>query len=133
MASSKTAVRKILMLKQMGSCFYCSRRMTLDPHPELLCTVDHVIPRAEGGFDHMSNYVGACVLCNNARGTIPSALFKRYVQRFGPPRPSHMACTNRYMRIAAAHMAWNGMEPAVINDVLRIKMQEALQRRAKAG
>lgn len=127
---SKNSVRKILMMKHGGRCFYCERMMTLEPHPELLCTIDHVVPRSDGGVDHMSNYVAACTRCNSARGTIPSAAFKRYVRRFGVVWSHKMALCNRARRRAAEHMTDNGMSEVVINDILRVRIEEARARLA---
>ncbi|MBN9034970.1 MAG: HNH endonuclease [Rhizobiales bacterium] len=117
---------RLLTVNQRGRCYYCERMMTLGPHPTLKATRDHVVPRAEGGFDHMSNYVAACLQCNGARGTIPADLFRRYVRRFGPPQQSAMALSNHYKRRVARHIAWEEMEPAVINDVLGQKLRDAL-------
>jgi hypothetical protein len=35
-------------------------------------TIDHVIPRCEGGTDALSNTVAACKLCNEYRGNVPA-------------------------------------------------------------
>ena len=106
---------RLLTVNQRGRCYYCERMMTLGPHPTLKAT-----------FDHMSNYVAACLQCNGARGTIPADLFRRYVRRFGPPQQSAMALSNHYKRRVARHIAWEEMEPAVINDVLGQKLRDAL-------
>lgn len=130
---SRTATRKLLMLMHRGRCFYCARLMTLDAHPVLTCTIDHILPRAQGGFDHMSNYVAACYQCNNARGTLPHELFRRYVRRFGPTTSWRMGATNYHIRRARAHMEWNNVDATVINDILKAKLEAALARRQIAG
>lgn len=43
----------------------------------LTCTVDHLIPRSQGGVRYMQNLVGACWQCNNARGDMPYQEFKK--------------------------------------------------------
>lgn len=120
-----TSVRKALSARQGCLCFYCGRIMTFDPHPFLLCTADHVAPRSEGGTDAMSNLVAACTQCNNARGTINSALFKRYVRRYGPVHQSRMATSNHARRRAIGHMIANGLSEAVANDILRVRLTQA--------
>jgi len=41
------------------TCRYCGRPAT---------TADHVIPKAKGGTDEMSNLVAACRSCNSGKG-----------------------------------------------------------------
>ncbi len=55
-----------------GACVYCGiavvRRgpgLHRAPH---LATLDHVIPRSQGGPTRAENLVLACAACNNARG-----------------------------------------------------------------
>ena len=43
--------------------------------------VDHKICRSAGGSDDLSNLVLACIVCNNARGTMPYEVFKRRKRR----------------------------------------------------
>ena len=40
-----------------------------DPRPPMgrMATVDHVVPRAAGGQDEMSNYALVCLRCNSRR------------------------------------------------------------------
>ena len=42
-------------------CIYCSNLAT---------TLDHIIPKCNGGQNLQSNLVGACERCNRAKGTI---------------------------------------------------------------
>lgn len=58
-------------------CQYCGilchprRRMRPDK-----ATIDHRIPRSQGGSNAMANLVTACWACNNRKGNLPaSALF----------------------------------------------------------
>ena len=34
-------------------------------------SIDHVVPKSEGGDDKLSNLVLACIPCNNAKGSKP--------------------------------------------------------------
>lgn len=58
-------------------CWLCQADvdLTVDfPHPNYP-SVDHVIPKADGGADDMSNYRLAHFLCNARRGRTPAALY----------------------------------------------------------
>lgn len=125
-------VRFSLWKQQSGVCHYCKRLMTMQSdHLTLMCTIDHVIPRAHGGLDVRSNIVGACTQCNTARGTLPADLFARYVRRFGLPNASRLGTSNYVTRKklvhAAAHMLENGLSEPIINDVLRQKLETAIR------
>lgn len=55
--------RKREKLQRDGSCCaYCGNSLG-----EGEATVDHVIPRAHGGPDHISNFILACTACNFAK------------------------------------------------------------------
>lgn len=36
---------------------------------EVLMTKDHIVPRAKGGKDKLSNYQTCCIVCNNLKAT----------------------------------------------------------------
>lgn len=65
----KALERKLHLFKrQKGKCHWCKRQMNhrhLDP---LSATLDHVIPRADGGMGILENLVVACKECNERRG-----------------------------------------------------------------
>lgn len=44
-------------------------------------TVDHVIPRCDGGTDSLANTVAACKLCNEYRGNVPAEVAFERIQR----------------------------------------------------
>lgn len=63
---SRTARRlSSLWQQQEGRCFYCQL-----PLPLHLATVDHLIPRAEGGSDLPDNRVACCRAINNFFGAM---------------------------------------------------------------
>lgn len=137
--SPNTEDRKYLFRRQRGRCFYCQRDMHIEPqdrlhHYDRMCTVDHVIPRSEGGPNHRSNYVGACHQCNNARGVIPHELFARYARRFGPAYAGRMHVSNWYLRRnlpkAGYAMRDAGLSDEFIYDTLCVKLSEALAKRS---
>ncbi|HEX9615503.1 MAG TPA: HNH endonuclease [Bacteroidota bacterium] len=74
--------RKNILRRDGHRCQYCGRS-------DVPLTVDHVIPRARGGFDAWDNLVCACVRCNNKKGdrTPPEAQMQ-LLRR--PIRPNHV-------------------------------------------
>jgi 5-methylcytosine-specific restriction endonuclease McrA len=69
-----------------GRCTYCGvpvrpRAKGLHRAPDL-ATLDHLIPRAEGGRTVADNLALACHACNNARGAASVEAFR--AGRFGP-------------------------------------------------
>ena len=69
---------------------------------EVLFTKDHILPKAKGGKDHISNYQTMCCVCNNLKGsdglTIEEISFLRqtYNQNRNLPRKK----LNAKMRMA---------------------------------
>ena len=62
------------------TCQYCSK----ETHQ---LTLDHVVPRHQGGEHTWENVVSACVLCNRRKaGKTPRGAGMRLIRRPGPPR-----------------------------------------------
>lgn len=63
--------RAWMFYQQGGRCFYCKSEMILAMPPScrpvsgLLCTIEHVKPKAKGGATEWWNTVAACYSCNN--------------------------------------------------------------------
>lgn len=131
-----SSVRVILMGQQNGECFYCKRRMLIDPIDKanlgLMCTIDHVVPRSKGGSNCRDNLVAACHQCNTARGSLPHDIFARYVRRFGPPSQVALGKTRRRIMAAREKMRANGLDEYRINDIMRVKLEEAFRVRSSA-
>jgi hypothetical protein len=85
--------RRDLFEQQDGKCHYCSREMILDKHPgsHSSCTIDHKIPRADGGI-LADGAFGACFSCNANRAALPYEYFRANWQeieaRQGRPSPN---------------------------------------------
>lgn len=62
--------RRKLWNAQQGKCFYCSQPCT----PKTF-TVDHIVPKSKGGSNGLANKVGACLSCNNAKGSMSQEEF----------------------------------------------------------
>lgn len=78
----KWEARKQLGASQGNLCVYCSVSLTWQFHAHkplaLTCaTLEHIIPIAEGGLNHMDNLAVSCNRCNGRRGTTPHDLFKK--------------------------------------------------------
>ena len=70
-----------------GCCAYCgvvTRRLAkgLSRAPDL-ATLDHVIPRSQGGPLSRENLVLACQACNNQRGVMDAETFRLSRTRHG--------------------------------------------------
>lgn len=103
--------KKVLHKKQNGKCFYC-----MEPTIISKFSVDHFVPKAEGGKDTWSNLVGACVECNNKKGCkavddfkqeIPVIIAKRnikYLEKSFAKLDDVLARTVTYMEYAYAIM-----------------------------
>jgi hypothetical protein len=61
-------VREYLLTKYRNQCVYCDAT-------GVPLNLDHVIPRAAGGSNRLSNLVTACIDCNQAKGKQPLEVF----------------------------------------------------------
>lgn len=70
-------------------CFYCGRRFDCHqaswekegkPKGKVVKTKDHVVPKVHGGHGNMANTVGACMQCNNLKGSLPMRVFTARLQ-----------------------------------------------------
>lgn len=81
--ASARRLRKLRQIwaKQGGRCFYCARPMRLARGPKNgacegnFATIDHYVPRSQGGCNDASNCVAACHECNSGRGDAPAPAF----------------------------------------------------------
>lgn len=54
--------RKALVKRDKSSCQFCSKKLTASQ-----ITIDHVLPRAQGGVTSFTNCVVSCQACNNKK------------------------------------------------------------------
>ena len=85
--------RKNVIVRDNHRCQYCGAAK--GP-----MTVDHVIPKTEGGSDSWENLVSACTKCNNQKGdrTLEEAGMKLLKK---PKRPTFITFIQRNNNIAA--------------------------------
>ncbi|MDQ4136414.1 MAG: HNH endonuclease [Pseudomonadota bacterium] len=74
-----------IFTRDEGRCVYCGvpvlrRRRGLHRASDL-ATLDHVVPKSQGGALTADNVVLACQACNNARGTLDAAAFRSLTRR----------------------------------------------------
>jgi 5-methylcytosine-specific restriction endonuclease McrA len=55
--------RRNLWMRDGGRCVYCDAKVTLGNF-----TIDHVVPRSQGGDTSWENLVTSCQSCNNRKG-----------------------------------------------------------------
>ena len=73
--------RRNLFARDRNRCQYCGRRF---PTPEL--SIDHIVPRSQGGKNTWENIVCACVKCNTKKGgRTPEQAHMRLISK--PVRP----------------------------------------------
>jgi 5-methylcytosine-specific restriction endonuclease McrA len=80
-------LRRCIVERDGARCHWCMR-MTGQKHG-LEQSLDHLIPRSDGGSDDLSNMVISCLPCNNARGSTPVAAWTvrvDHLARQGEPR-----------------------------------------------
>ena len=75
---SNAGRKQALLLAQGGRCFFCLIEIFIpepnEPLPRDCVTVDHFVPRAEGGAKDWTNRVLCCSPCNSRKGhRLPTA------------------------------------------------------------
>lgn len=61
--------RTNLFMEDGNSCAYCL--VDFNTLPARLQTVDHILPRSNGGTNALTNMIAACHPCNSRRGDTP--------------------------------------------------------------
>lgn len=95
---SNPEVRAKVFALTGGKCAYCSVDISDDPSDEKLAfSVEHVVPKDHGGPDHLSNYVPACMPCNNKKRTAHVLEFIHY--RLGVVQPTSNVDADRVVEM----------------------------------
>ena len=61
--------------KQKGKCVWCQSRLSRST-----VTAEHMQPKIKGGSNEQTNITAACRQCNQVRGTLPVAKFKKLLR-----------------------------------------------------
>lgn len=70
MIYSNKEFRKFILMRDHHSCHYCG---------EFGETIDHLLPRAKGGYTTPANCVCACLECNQQKGNLTTEQFMHYL------------------------------------------------------
>ena len=91
--------RRNLFSRDKNRCQYCGNRFSATD-----LTLDHVIPRVQGGGNAWSNLVCACMKCNTKKGgRTPRQANMRLIHK--PFKPKH--CEARKLRIGSSqYQSW---------------------------
>jgi len=69
--SIKMFWKPILLEAQNHRCCWCGIRTSIDKKDKKkknYATIEHIVPKSEGGIDHSDNFAISCQECNNIRG-----------------------------------------------------------------
>ncbi|MGH9784117.1 MAG: HNH endonuclease [Terriglobia bacterium] len=86
--------RKNILLRDRNTCQFCGRVLS---SAEL--TLDHVIPRSQGGKSAWENLVACCHPCNNRKGDRTPE--QAGVKLLRTPRPFNLHTSRHLMRLMA--------------------------------
>jgi len=88
-AAQRIRLFETIFARDGGRCVYCgvdTHRLAkgLSRSPSL-ATLDHVVPRSQGGALSPANLVLACQACNNRRGVMDAEEFRALKKRESSP------------------------------------------------
>jgi 5-methylcytosine-specific restriction endonuclease McrA len=93
--------RKALVKRDKSTCQYCSRHLSASN-----VTIDHVLPRAQGGGTSYSNCVVACQTCNNKKAALtPEQANMKLLRR--PTHPTFISLRNAIDHQEHWHKDWD--------------------------
>jgi hypothetical protein len=90
--AQKIYIRNRLAEAQNWRCCWCARLTVPEPNRRDSATIEHVVPRSDGGTDHPDNLAMSCLSCNNNRGTKPADL---YLVQLVQGNSREIACSQR--------------------------------------
>lgn len=70
MVYSNKEFRRFILMRDHHTCHYCG---------EYGETIDHLLPRAKGGYTTPANCVCACLTCNQQKGNLTTEQFMNYL------------------------------------------------------
>lgn len=92
--------RREIYERDNHTCGYCAQRLTADK-----LTMDHIIPKAQGGSNEYSNLVTCCYRCNNLKGARSPEQAKMPLQYKIPKQYSPVLAYIR--RYGLSHKDWS--------------------------
>ena len=94
--------RKALVKRDRNTCQYCATKLTASQ-----ITIDHVLPRAQGGITSFTNCVVSCQTCNNKKADKTPEQSNMTLLK----RPTHPSFSAQYYVSDSQeywHPDWNG-------------------------
>jgi 5-methylcytosine-specific restriction endonuclease McrA len=73
--------RVLLFHRDGWKCQYCGRRLDCST-----ATIDHYVPKSQGGKTTWTNCTTACKVCNGSKGSLNPKLVPRPLHKLYPPR-----------------------------------------------
>jgi len=95
-----------VLLRDSFTCQYCGQR----PHAREL-TMDHVLPRAQGGSTRWTNVVAACRACNHQKGSRTPSEARMALSR-SPHEPRSLPSIGHRLGLREVHAKWVTWVPA---------------------
>ncbi len=93
--------RKALVKRDKSTCQYCGKHLS-----SVNVTIDHVLPRAQGGITSYSNCVVACQACNNYKADKTPEQAKMILRR-KPTHPTFSSIRNAVDSQEHWHKDWD--------------------------
>lgn len=80
----KDANTRIRVAERAGwKCFWCDQSVRMDMGWQNSATIEHVLPKSQGGTNKLSNLTCACYRCNRLRRTQSVDKFRHQAVQFG--------------------------------------------------
>jgi 5-methylcytosine-specific restriction endonuclease McrA len=89
----RPAKRRRIYERDAWTCCYCEKDLHEGVADVRQRTLDHIVPRCQGGSNSEQNLVTCCITCNSARAdrALTSELLEKAMQWAGVPLPERMA------------------------------------------
>ena len=52
----------------IGPCIHCNRKYVVEKDGSTMFTIEHIVPKGQGGTDDLKNLALSCKTCNNDKG-----------------------------------------------------------------
>lgn len=82
-------VRRVIYDKTDGHCHICHCRVALTNYGRVgergAWEVEHSVPKAKGGTDHLNNLLPACIPCNRGKGYVSTRTARRWSSKARAP------------------------------------------------
>lgn len=77
--------KRIKVARRYGwSCWWCNQKLRKEYGWQDSATIEHLVPRSQGGPGEMWNLAASCYRCNLARGTMNMDEFAVIARNYGP-------------------------------------------------